>query len=96
MLVLSWTQLWKVNYLDSNEVITNMLLWCWWQGPIILNPVHLNWLWSMYVCYVMIVIWLKGSSHDYNGMLKLKVYSLASVSKVKGLFSLMNAYELLW
>ena len=40
----------------------------------------------MYVCYGMIVMWLKGSSHDYNELLKWKIDSIDSVSKVKGLF----------
>ena len=37
----------------------------------------------MYVCYGMIVIWLKGSSLDYNEMLKWHVYLLPSVLKLK-------------
>ena len=47
----------------------------------------------MYIRYGMSVIGLEGCYYDYNAMLKLKVYSLDSVSKVKGLLS---PYEPLW
>lgn len=35
----------------------------------------------MCVWYGKFVIWLKGSSYDYNEILTLKVYSHASVSQ---------------
>ena len=47
----------------------------------------------MNVCHVRLGIWLKVSSHDHNELLKWKGYSLACVSKVKGLFSLMSYYD---
>ena len=41
-LVLPSIQVWNMNYLDNNDVIWNLLLWCWWQGITILTPSHLN------------------------------------------------------
>ena len=94
MIVVHWTYVCKMNYLDSNEAISIVLLCCWWQGFPIPNPIHLNYLGSMYVCYGMVVIWLKGSSHDYNVSLSWKVYSLASVSRMKNHSHLWTPIEL--
>ena len=47
----------------------------------------------MYVCFGMIGIWLKGSSHDYSVMWSERVTHVLSVSKVKGL---LLTYEHIW
>lgn len=57
--VLSWMQLWRMSYLYSNTPTSNVWLRFWYQALFILNPRHLNKLWSMFACYDMIVIWLK-------------------------------------
>jgi len=67
------------------------LLCCCGVDDKILLPYTL-YTWScMYVCmydYGKLVLWFKRHTHDHNMMIMWKVYSHASVSKVKGAFSL--------
>ena len=74
MLVLPGTQVWKVNYLDSNDAISNVLL-CWWQVPSSLTL----YTWINYEVSKYDMIWLL---YDWKVVVMIIMYF-----KVKGLLT---------
>ena len=73
ILILIWSQLRKVKFTYVIMMLyLIVLLWCWWQGSVIPNPRSMNWLWSVWKFYDVIILWLNVVSYGYNVLCKVK------------------------
>ena len=93
----SWIQLWSMSYLEYNDTMYNLWLWCWYLLFLILNPRLLDWLWRMHVYYDMIILWLTIVCHDYNSVWVKGLHTCLWILKWNSRIVLTYEYhELLW